>query len=1031
MKKWLALLILAYTAAGAQLLPIRTYTTREGLNTSNISALLRDSRGILWVGTYNGVNWYDGARFLQPEMHTRNGQIYVTNFLEDHRHNIWVTSWYSGLYRYRNGRFVNYLIDSAHIESQSNSTFELLQLDSTHFLVATDRNVWQFRTPESDSAAPAFTLFDPSNHDLERQVNALAITATKDILIGYQKGITIYRHQGTGWVYGGKLWNDTSVGSIGIRGDQCWIASAIGLYYYPHLSAIIGHASADRPAADHRGPAGASGSAASAFPSPMAVYPHAEVDHLFIDGDNHVWFTTGMGASRLSGDPPKVQIQSYTTANGLPSDIVTAVLADQEGITWLGSEDGLARLNKDYYHFYPLREQLPAKTSDAPGPGAAQVSGGARVSDAGNATIIALNTDRDGVLWMGSYNGIFRMQGAATPEITRLGKKKVGFAFSVLRDSSQDLWVCSDGGILRMKDNRPLLQYPLTAYCGCVAPDGSLWFGCRNGRIIHRDKNGLREVSNPELLDERIMAIYGDRNGFLWVGYGLVGLKKFRPSVTGLQLVKEYTVRTNYTNMKIRSLGDDGHGHLLAGTRTNGLYVFDLGEAKGATAGRPAGSSAPDSPLLHITTVQGLSGNWIKATAAGSNEVFLATNNGLDQLDLSDLRAPRVHAIPFHNEQVPREINAISLQNDTIWLGMAKGVLQYIPRRQEKNAVPPPAYFMKVTIAGRTDSDFHPFTAEATLPDLSHRQNSIAFDFAGLSFRDEENVRYRYQMGGLDKDWSPVTDRRYVNYSNLSPGDYVFRVLAGNNDGVWSTNPATIRFHIDTPFWLTGWFITLCAVSLAALLYVFYRYRLQQALQIERLRTKISTDLHDDIGSTLSSISIMSDMILQENKGGAPDMMAREIKDNSLSLMDKMDDIVWSINPRNDALENMMARIQRFASQLFEAKGIDYEIEIGNNIRRLRLPMEYRQNVYLIMKEAINNLVKYADADKVTIKAGSVDHDLLVEINDNGKGFAFPENNSGNGIANMKSRAALMKASLQIQSEPGKGTTVILSLKMK
>ncbi len=1035
MKKWLPyprvprirpaisiyFLILTLSPASAQLLPIRTYTTREGLNTSSISALLRDSRGVLWVGTYNGVNWYDGVHFLQPEMHTRNGQIYVTNFLEDRQNNIWVTSWYSGLYRYRNGRFVNYLIDSVHIESQSNSCFELLQLDSTHFLVSTDHNVWQFRAPASDEAAsdeaaPTFTLFDPTNHDLDRQVNALAITAAKDILIGYQKGIALYRHQGAGWSYAGMLWGDTSVGSIAIRGDQCWIGSANGLYYYPHLSEVIGHALANRLAPDHLGPAGASGSTASIFPPPMAVYPHAEVDHLFIAKDNHVWFTTGAGASRLSGDPPNEQIQSYTTGNGLPSDIVTAVLADQEGITWLGSDDGLARLNKDYYHFYPLHEQLPAKTLDAP-----------------SATIISLNTDRNGILWMGSYNGLFRMQGAATPEITRLDKKNVGFAFSLLRDSSQDLWVCSDAGILRIKDNRPLLQDPLTAYCGCVAVDFTLWFGCRNGRILHGDKNGLREVSNPELLDERITAIYSDRNGFLWVGYGLVGLKKFRPAVTGLQLVKEYTVRTNYTNMKIRSLGDDGHGHLLVGTRTNGLYILDLGGAaeRVSSAAQTTGTSAPDSPLLHISTSQGLSGNWIKATAAGSREVFLATNNGLDRLDLSDIRAPRIRAIPFHNEQVPREINAISLQSDTIWLGMAKGVLQYIPRRQEKNEVPPPAYFMKVTIDGRTDSSFHPFTAQASLPDLSHRQNSIAFDFAGLSFRDEENVRYRYQMGGLDKDWSPVTDRRYVNYSNLSPGDYVFRVLAGNNDGVWSTSPATIRFHIDTPFWLTGWFITLCVVSFAALLYVFYRYRLQQALQIERLRTKISTDLHDDIGSTLSSISIMSDMILQENKGGAPDMMAREIKDNSLLLMDKMDDIVWSINPRNDALENMMARIQRFASQLFEAKGIDYEIEIGNNIRRLRLPMEYRQNVYLIMKEAINNLVKYADADKVIIKAGSVDHDLLVEINDNGKGFAFPDNNSGNGIANMKSRAALMKATLQIQSEPGKGTTVILSLKMK
>jgi len=159
--------------------------------------------------------------------------------------------------------------------------------------------------------------------------------------------------------------------------------------------------------------------------------------------------------------------------------------------------------------------------------------------------------------------------------------------------------------------------------------------------------------------------------------------------------------------------------------------------------------------------------------------------------------------------------------------------------------------------------------------------------------------------------------------------------------------------------------------------------------------------------------------------------MALEIRENSLSLMDKMDDIVWSINPRNDALENLMARIQRFGAQLFEAKGIEYEIVIENDIRRLRLPMEYRQHIYLIMKEAINNLVKYADAGKACIRAGSVGGYLQVSITDDGKGFGPAAADSGNGIANMKNRAEEMRADLRIHSESGRGTTVVLRLKVK
>ncbi|HEY4060452.1 MAG TPA: two-component regulator propeller domain-containing protein [Puia sp.] len=1027
------LVLIFPTSARFQLLPIRNYTTREGLNTNSISAILRDSRGILWVGTYNGVNWYDGERFLQPPMHTRSGQIYVTNFLEDRNKDVWVTSWYSGLYKYANGRFTNYLVDTIHLESQANSAFDLLELDPDLFLVATDRNVWLFHQPTDNPAAtvpsgnpstthpdqktsntpaspgnpstssPPFTLFDPANRDLDLQINTLALTARHDILIGYQKGLAWYRRQGQGWTYAGMLWKDTGVSKIWLRGDQCWLASSNGLYCFPHLSALCSPGNPIPPSSPRQ-----------PLPSPIPVYPGPQTDHIFIGKDSAIWFATGDGVQKLSGDPLASarsslhsRIQSYTSRNGLPSNAVTSIQSDEEDVTWLGTEDGLARLNKEYYHFYP-----------------------------GKATIISLNTDRQGRLWMGSYSGLRQMQGGETSAITRIGKKDLGFVFCLLKDTTGDLFACTDAGILRINGKRPEQISPAVALCASLARDGSLWFGDAKGRIFHRENNRFREVPNASYVEEHISAIFSDRNGYLWVGYGLTGLKKFRPTTTGLELMKEYTSRSGYSNMRVRSLVDDGHGHLLAGTRTNGLYLFDIDPPPSArqnasSSPGPPTHSAPDPPLLHLSTGQGLSGNWIKTATAGSQGLFLATNNGLDLLDLSDIHTPVIRPIPFRNDQVPSELNTICLQSDTIWLGTAKGVLQYIPNRRKKNRMPPPAYIMKVTINGRTDSSFQPFTAQASLPPLSYRQNSIAFDFAGLSFRDEENVRYRYRMEGLDKEWSATTARRYVNYSNLAPGDYRFRVIAENSDSIWSATPATLSFHISAPFWLTGWFIALCTVLLAALLYALYRYRLKQALKIERLRTKISTDLHDDIGSTLSSISIMSDMILQENKGGSPDVMALEIKENSLSLMDKMDDIVWSINPRNDALEDLMARIQRFASQLFEAKGIDYEIGIGNNIRRLRLPMESRQNVYLIMKEAVINLVKYSRAGRAVIKASSVDHLLQVEISDDGKGFTPADAGSGNGIVNMKNRAALMKAGFQIHSTPGKGTTVILSLKIK
>jgi signal transduction histidine kinase len=213
--------------------------------------------------------------------------------------------------------------------------------------------------------------------------------------------------------------------------------------------------------------------------------------------------------------------------------------------------------------------------------------------------------------------------------------------------------------------------------------------------------------------------------------------------------------------------------------------------------------------------------------------------------------------------------------------------------------------------------------------------------------------------------------------------------------------------------------------------YSLYNYRLEQLLKVERLRTKISTDLHDDIGSTLSSISILSELVLHKKDKQQADEMLNEIKDNAISLMEKMDDIVWSINPKNDSLEDLLSRITRFASQLFEAKNIEHTITIQPDIKDLKLSMESRQHLYLMIKESINNIIKHANCTKAAVTATCKDHLLKVVIDDNGKGFKSDKTHSGNGLINLKERAARMGANVQIESAPQKGATVAISIKIK
>ena len=199
-------------------------------------------------------------------------------------------------------------------------------------------------------------------------------------------------------------------------------------------------------------------------------------------------------------------------------------------------------------------------------------------------------------------------------------------------------------------------------------------------------------------------------------------------------------------------------------------------------------------------------------------------------------------------------------------------------------------------------------------------------------------------------------------------------------------------------------------------------------LRLEHIRNKIAQDLHDDIGSTLSSISILSDLAMKERDSVQTMATMQEINSHSIQLMERMDDIVWSINPKNDTLENLMIRIKHFATTLFEARNIDYDIRIQPEIHRAGIPMEYRQHVYLILKETINNLVKYASATKAGIHIRFDEQNLFLEIRDNGKGFETSLPFSGNGIYGMQNRAKQMNASLEIRSAPGRGTALLLTI---
>jgi ligand-binding sensor domain-containing protein/two-component sensor histidine kinase len=509
----------------------------------------------------------------------------------------------------------------------------------------------------------------------------------------------------------------------------------------------------------------------------------------------------------------------------------------------------------------------------------------------------------------------------------------------------------------------------------CMYEDSKqrIWLGCAGALFRLDEKTGKWQIyehqknNNKSKASGDVNGIAEDKNGNIWIGND-EGLNRYNEKTSDFDL---FTTADGLSNDHIYNIVCDKAGILWAGT-TSGLNSID--------------------PATNI----------------------IKSFYEKDGLSLND------------------QSNAIMIKSDNeIVAAGAKGTVTiFDPAKLYRNSSQPPVYITSLKLFNKQDNrqSYFPLPKEVN---LSYNENYFSIDFIALNLMNADDNKYAYQLTGLDKNWIQSGSEHSVTYSNLSAGQYTFKVKAANNDGVWNNQGSSLIITISPPFWKTWWFITLCVIVIIIIGYSLYNYRLEQLLQVERLRTKISTDLHDDIGSTLSSISILSELVLHKKDKDQADEMLNEIKDNAISLMEKMDDIVWSINPKNDSLEDLLSRITRFASQLFEAKNIEHNITIQPDIKDLKLSMESRQHLYLMIKESINNILKHANCTKASIAATCKDHLLHVVINDNGKGFKTDKNHSGNGLINLKERATKMSADVQIDSIPRKGTTVTISIKIK
>jgi two-component sensor histidine kinase len=464
----------------------------------------------------------------------------------------------------------------------------------------------------------------------------------------------------------------------------------------------------------------------------------------------------------------------------------------------------------------------------------------------------------------------------------------------------------------------------------------------------------------------------------------------------------------------VRALFLDHAGRLWVATGQGGVVRLDDPQA--------------DHPrVVAYTTADGLSSNGISCiTEDKLGRMYFGTARGLDQLDLQTKRVrhyTKADGLPSSSVTV-----AFRDRQDALWFGTDLGLSRLIPGPDPPKQQPP------IMISGlRIAGDSQPISAlgetEVSGLILNPDQNQLSIDFVGLGFAPGEGLKYQYKLVGANEEWSTPTDQRTINYAGLSPGRYRFMVQAVTVDGTISPGPATIRFTILRPIWQRWWFVTLALILTGLVGAAIIRSRVARLIELERVRTRIAADLHDDIGSALSRIAILSEVARRQgNVEAAVGEPLGVIAGASRDLVDSMSDIVWAINPNKDHLRDLMQRMRRFASDLFTARQIEFTFDAPGEEQALKIGADLRRQVFLIFKEAVNNIARHSGCTKAQIEMRIENRWLTVKVADNGPGFDSSGAGEGQGLVSMQARAKELGGKLEIFSNNETGTTVLLKV---
>jgi ligand-binding sensor domain-containing protein/two-component sensor histidine kinase len=674
--------------------------------------------------------------------------------------------------------------------------------------------------------------------------------------------------------------------------------------------------------------------------------------------------------------------------------------------------------------------------------------------------------DREGGLWVATDDGLYYNNLSKDDAVfnVMLNRERQINPTNIAELRNKEIIITTWGnGVMRFNQNLselpPLFNskeknyQPMTWCAWEQKSTNKLFIGCQGGGLIIYDLLTKQEtfINDTIFNGKTIRQITGDDKGNIYLGTQYGRIIKY----TG----GKFSLLAETSSTIIQKLLLDNNGLLWAATFNDGLYVINpsTGVVVKHFLHNPKNASTLYSNIIrdvlqyndsliyvsslalsvinknnwavtNITTGEGLPSNTVNSLVLDSKRnLWLTTVNGIVRYS----PITRAFTVYGNNDGIIKSESLdgrpVLLSNGDLVFNGTNQLVLIMPERLMMEAAPP-----DVTV-----TDFRLLDKYLPLDSLmkvgialKHYENSFAVSFASLSYQQRGKLIYYYMLEGVDKEWIQGDFSQSVRYSLLPPGKYNFLVKCKNNEGIQSKGVTRLSIRIIPPFWRTGWFASTVLFFIALLIYTLHNLRVTRLLAVEKLRNRVARDLHDDMGSTLSTINILSSMA--KAKIATDTIKTSEyinkISDNSQRMMEAMDDIVWAIKPANDTMQKIVARMREFATSVLEAKEMDIEFTVDETVQDVALDMEQRRDLFLLFKEAVNNVAKYSKCKKAGIALLVKDKKLQLVVADDGVGFDTKKADSGNGLGNMLKRADALRGRVEITSKPGNGTEVKLTV---